>query len=67
MKKNKSAKRLIHIHAKSKIYEVFEVVEEDKAVERLENIRDNFLSLNARRGNEDKLKVSTVVINPTLF
>lgn len=69
---NKKQPRLIHIHADSEILTVHEIVEEKKAVKRLEQIRDGFLELNERpeyyrRFPNAKLTVRTVLINPTLL
>lgn len=58
--------KLIHISAKSEIYSVFELVSENKAVKRLQNIRKNFEFLNSRNRNQHKLVVNTCVHNPEL-
>lgn len=37
-------KKIIHIHAKCKSFEIFENVDEDKSIRRLKTIRDMFNS-----------------------
>ncbi len=59
--------KFIHIHAKCEAFEIFEQVEEKKAVSRLQKIRANFLNLTRRpQFINDKLVVKTLVINPEL-
>lgn len=68
-------KQKIHIHAKCNAFEIFEVVDADKAVARLKQIKGmsknrpripNFPRFGPATSN-DKLVVNTRIINPTLF
>ena len=59
--------KFIHIHAKCEAFEIFEQVEEKKAVSRLIKIRNNFRwSRNRPSFGNDHLVVKTIVINPEL-
>lgn len=69
-------KKIIHIHAKCKSFEIFENVDEDKSIRRLKTIRDMFNSTGTfyfkgkkefgkfRWSDGDKLVVNTIVVNP---
>jgi len=63
MSKNK---KLIHIHAKCNAFEVYEVVPENKAVQRLVRIRNNFKFTQGHyeKAPQDHLTVKTGVVNP---
>lgn len=56
---------MIHIHAKCKMFEVFEVIAEPLSYQRLEMWLAHFKRY--RDGMDDQLVVNTVIINPTLF
>lgn len=56
--------KIIHIHAKCKSFETFEQIPENKAVERLTDIRDGFLLMLYNNNNDDKLIVNTRLVNP---
>lgn len=57
--------KFIHIHAVCKAFEIHEQVKEEKAVQRLVKIRNNFLNLKQRPQNlDDKLTVKTILVNP---
>lgn len=66
--------RIIHIHAKADRFEFFEQVPEDKAVQRLNQIKKMFDSTgkfakmfrNKTRLDSDKLVVYTRLVNPEL-
>lgn len=74
--------KLIHIHAKCDAFEIFEVLPESKAVNRLIKIRENFTYIKERGMtatqkrnrsrfrrpflNTDNLIVKTRVVNPEL-
>ncbi len=49
-------KKLIHIHAKCDAFEIFEVVPENEAVNRLIGIRNNFIYCNERGVSTDQKK-----------
>lgn len=59
-------KKIIHIHAKCGVFEIFEQVPEGKAVSRLESIKKRFLKV-SHWSNAGKLVVNTCLVNPTLF
>lgn len=64
MSKNK---KLIHIHAKCDAFEIYEVVEEKRAVPRLQKIRNMAIwSENHRKASIGTLIVKTGVVNPEL-
>lgn len=57
--------KFIHIHAVCKAFEIHEQVKEEKAVQRLIKIRNNFRWTQGRPGNDnDKLVVKTILVNP---
>jgi hypothetical protein len=57
--------KFIHIHAKCKAFEIFELMPEKKAVKRLVNIKKNFINLKNRiQFSDDSLVVKTIVVNP---
>lgn len=66
--------RIIHIHAKSDRFEIFEQVPEDKSVQRLIQIKNLFngygkfakMFRKNTRVNGDKLTVTTRLVNPEL-
>lgn len=62
-------KKFIHIHAKCTAFEIFEQVEESKAVPRLIKIRNNFKHLLERRGSAfaGNLVVKTCLVNPEVM
>jgi len=61
-------KKMIHIHAESKVFSCDETVEESKAVSRLIQIRNSFNDYYKNKSQkDDKLKVKTGILNPTLF
>ncbi len=55
--------KLILIDAQSEVYSVKEIVAEDKAVKRLQRIRDCFTKMQ-RLDQHARLKVTTTVVNP---
>ena len=61
-------KKYIHIHAKCQAFEIFELVSESKATDRLIKIRETFKSSREKFISQfdDKLFVSTVKVNPEL-
>lgn len=72
--------KFIHIHAVCPYFEFYEQIEESKSVSRLERIRKLFIEKSKRKNvplgkpdifkdefNTHKLKVKTIVVNPTMF
>ncbi len=60
--------QLIHIHAKSNHFEIWEHIPVEKCVERLEQIRDaHMIREYIDKKSSGTLKVKTRLINPTLF
>ena len=68
-------KKVIHIHAKCRSFEIFENVDEDESVSRLKTIRKMFNSTGTFfrtskskatqfRDGDDKLVVNTRLVNP---
>lgn len=68
-KKIASTETIIHIKAESKFISSTELVPENKAVKRLEDIRESFLYMKRRfdKKGDAVLKVKTCVHNPKLF
>lgn len=58
---------IIMIDAKSEIYAVKETVPQSKVVNRLVRIRNSFEKMNEKFGSHNYLKVTTWLVNPTLF
>lgn len=57
----------IHITAICSFFEIYEIVPEKKAVQRLNTIKKNYLYMLDSRGSNTGLIVKTGVHNPTLF
>lgn len=64
--KSNTQQKIIHIHAKCDAFEFYEQIPENKAVQRLNTIKRNFLWSAQRSDKTDSLSVKTRVVNPEL-